>query len=143
MRANRRRDTLPEMRVRRLLHARGLRYLVDVAPAGIKAKADIVFTRRKIAVFIDGCFWHQCERHGPVPRANAEYWAPKLARNVERDRQVNQELTELGWEVLRYWEHEDPAAIADSITAKWAERVPDVSPHQARQIAQMTERTAP
>lgn len=143
MRANRRRDTLPELRVRRILHARGLRYLVDTAPAGIRAKADIVFTRRKIAVFIDGCFWHQCEIHGTLPRANADYWTSKLARNVKRDRLVNRELAEIGWEVLRYWEHEDPTAIADSIAAEWVKRVPDASPHPVRQIGRTIEQTAP
>ena len=122
MRANRRRDTLPELRVRKLLHTRGLRYRVDFAPTGGRNRADIVFTRQRIAVFIDGCFWHRCELHGTFPKANAGYWLPKLERNVERDLRVSEALSSSGWLVLRFWEHEDPAEVADLIEKAWAIR---------------------
>lgn len=124
MRGNRRRDTSPELRVRRLLHAAGLRYRVDVAPleSDRRRKADIVFTRLKIAVFVDGCFWHGCPAHFAVPRANADYWAPKIARNRERDRQTVARLDAAGWLALRYWEHEEPATVANAIARAVAQR---------------------
>lgn len=116
MQANRRRDTRPELAVRRLLHARGLRYRVDLAvERGIRSRPDIVFTRWRIAIYIDGCFWHGCPEHGTQPRANADYWTPKLERNIERDVAVAAALREAGWTVLRFWEHEDPVAVADAI----------------------------
>lgn len=116
MRANRRRDTVPELSVRRLLHARGLRYRVDyrLAPPH-RTRADIVFTRRGLAVFIDGCFWHGCPEHASQPKRNSDYWGPKLARNIERDRETDAVLRELGWTVLRFWEHENPAEVAEAI----------------------------
>jgi DNA mismatch endonuclease (patch repair protein) len=117
MQSNRGRDTAPEIRVRRLLHAAGLRYRIDFSPLGERRRADIVFTRRRIAVFIDGCYWHGCPEHATLPRRNADYWLPKLARNTERDRETNEVLTAAGWLVLRYWEHEDPAAVANAIVA--------------------------
>jgi DNA mismatch endonuclease (patch repair protein) len=75
-----------------------------------------VFTRQKVAVFIDGCFWHGCPEHATVPKRNGDYWLPKLARNIERDRETDLTLRDAGWRVLRYWEHEAPAVVADSIT---------------------------
>lgn len=116
MRSNRGRDTSLELRVRRELHRRGLRYRVDIAPiAGLRSRADIVFTRRHIAVYLDGCFWHGCPVHGVTPTTNGEYWVPKLARNKERDAQANLALEDAGWAVLRFWEHEDTASVADVI----------------------------
>jgi DNA mismatch endonuclease (patch repair protein) len=116
MLSNKARDTKPELAVRRLLHARGLRYRVDHRPImEVRSRADIAFTRRKIAVFIDGCFWHVCPIHATHPKANAEYWAPKLARNVERDAEVTVKLEAAGWTVLRYWEHEAPGDVAAAI----------------------------
>ena len=83
MRANRRRDTGPELALRRELHRRGLRYRVDHAPiAGLRCRADIVFTRARVAVFVDGCFWHACPEHGNIPTANREWWQAKLELNV-------------------------------------------------------------
>jgi DNA mismatch endonuclease (patch repair protein) len=118
MLGNRARDTKPELAVRRLLHARGLRYRVDFRPSPqSRGRADIVFTRRKIAVFIDGCFWHGCPLHATHPKTNVDYWAPKLARNIERDVESTVRLRELGWTVLRFWEHEPPAAVAAAIEA--------------------------
>jgi DNA mismatch endonuclease (patch repair protein) len=113
MLGNRRRDTKPELAVRRLLHARGLRYRVDYPlPFDRRRRADIVFTRRKVVVFIDGCFWHSCPDHGTRPASNVEYWEPKLRRNHERDLETTERLSHDGWAVLRFWEHEDPLAIA-------------------------------
>lgn len=115
MQSNRRRDTSPEIAVRRLLYQAGLRYRVDHAPLGGRRRADIVFTRKQIAVFIDGCFWHGCPQHATIPKANRDYWLPKLQRNIERDRETDTILGENGWTVLRYWEHEDIEAVAEAI----------------------------
>lgn len=115
MRSNRRRDTLPELAVRRRLHAAGLRYRVDFAPLGGRRRADIVFTRQHVAEFIDGCYWHGCPDHATFPKRNSDYWLPKLARNVERDRETDQSLREAGWTVLRFWEHESPDDVARRI----------------------------
>ena len=115
MRSNRRRDTSPELAVRRLLHAAGLRYRVDFAPLGGRRRADIVFTRQHVAEFIDGCYWHGCPDHATFPKRNSDYWLPKLARNVERDRETDQSLREAGWTVLRFWEHESPDDVARRI----------------------------
>lgn len=115
MRSNRRRDTSPELAVRRRLHAAGLRYRVDFAPLGGRRRADIVFTRQHVAEFIDGCYWHGCPDHATFPKRNSDYWLPKLARNVERDRETDQSLREAGWTVLRFWEHESPDDVARRI----------------------------
>ena len=101
-------DTQPELLLRRALHRLGLRYRVHLRPArGIRRQADIVFTRAKVAVFVDGCFWHRCPQHGTEPKANAAWWKVKLDRNVDRDRETDQVLTAAGWTVIRVWEHED------------------------------------
>jgi DNA mismatch endonuclease (patch repair protein) len=108
MRANRRTDTKPEMALRRALHGRGYRYRkdyrLDLAP-GQRVRPDIAFTARRVAVFVDGCFWHACPEHGTKPAANTWYWDPKLRRNVERDRAADAALAAAGWEVVRVWEH--------------------------------------
>ena len=109
MKSNRRRDTRPELAIRRLLHACGYRYRVDFAPwSNKRRRADIVFTRRRLAVFIDGCFWHGCPEHGTIPASHVEYWEPKLARNVERDAETTAMAEAEGWRVLRIWEHVSP-----------------------------------
>jgi DNA mismatch endonuclease (patch repair protein) len=118
MRGNRRRDTALEMVVRRALHAKGLRYRVDYAPLpGLRSRADIVFARARVAIYLDGCFWHGCPQHGTTPVANAEYWVPKLQRNRERDAATTQTLCDNGWIVLRFWEHEHPSAVVERITS--------------------------
>ncbi len=92
---------------------------VDVAPLkGLRRRADLVFTRRRLAVFVDGCFWHRCPLHGTAPRNNAAWWQAKLDRNVERDRDTDAALAASGWAVARVWEHEDAAAAADSVQAR-------------------------
>lgn len=117
MLANRRRDTSIELAVRRLLHAAGARYRVDFAPdpTNRRRRADIVFARAKVAVFMDGCFWHGCPEHFVPPRSNTEYWGPNIARNMERDRETTERLEALGWTVMRFWEHEDPLEAAGTI----------------------------
>jgi DNA mismatch endonuclease (patch repair protein) len=122
MRGNRRVDTGPEPQVRSLLHASGFRYRTDyrLDVPGARVRPDIVFTRRRLAVFIDGCFWHRCPEHGTSPRANTHYWAPKLERNVARDQRVDQALRVAGWTVLRIWEHVVPAEAAAQIIATLA-----------------------
>lgn len=116
MRANKRRDTSTELAVRHELHSRGLRYRVDFAPLpSLRRRADIVFTRARIAVFIDGCFWHGCPIHGTAPKRNADYWGPKLAANVARDRDTDSRLSAAEWIVARFWEHESPTTVADAI----------------------------
>ena len=126
MRANRGRDTGPEMRVRRLLHGLGLRYRVDLAPlpGSRRRRADVVFTRARVAVFIDGCFWHGCPEHCRPPRTNADFWRSKLLRNQERDAETDALLVAEGWVVLRFWEHEDPAVVAGRIVDVVRERRP-------------------
>jgi DNA mismatch endonuclease (patch repair protein) len=109
MKGNRRVDTKPELALRSALHAAGLRFRKDFqirTSAGSRVKADIVFTRSRIAVFVDGCFWHGCPEHGNTPKANTGYWGPKLARNKQRDKRVSNELRADGWSVIRIWEHE-------------------------------------
>lgn len=119
-RGNRRRDTAPEVRIRSALHRAGLRFRKDrvIDLSDRRVRADIVFTRRRVAVFIDGCFWHRCPYHGRTPASNTAYWVPKLQRNVERDREVTAALSEAGWHVIRIWEHEPvPQAVERIIEA--------------------------
>lgn len=111
-----RRDTKPELALRRELWSRGLRYRVDIAPLPkMRRRADVVFTKAKVAVYVDGCFWHSCPEHATVPKSNRHWWVEKLAANVRRDRDTDQQLRESGWEVARVWEHEDPVAAADVV----------------------------
>ncbi len=108
---------MPELAVRKRIHTAGLRYRVDFAPLGGRRRADIVFTRKRIAVFIDGCYWHGCPQHATFPKRNSDYWLPKLQRNVERDRDTDRLLRKAGWIVLRFWEHERPDDVARRIVA--------------------------
>jgi DNA mismatch endonuclease (patch repair protein) len=121
MRANRRSDTKPEIALRRALHARGYRYRKDFRldlGGGVRVRPDIVFTARKIAVFVDGCFWHVCPEHGREPTSNEWYWTPKLRRNVDRDRAADAALKAAGWGVVRLWEHEPlPSAVNTVVQA--------------------------
>ncbi|MCJ1715418.1 very short patch repair endonuclease [Curtobacterium sp. VKM Ac-2922] len=119
-----RRDTAPELALRRALHARGLRYFVDRrVSTATRCRADIVFPRARIAVFVDGCFWHHCDQHIHLPKANAELWRTKLLANRQRDAHHDAVLRSEGWKVLRVWEHEDPDAAADRVERelqRWA-----------------------
>jgi DNA mismatch endonuclease (patch repair protein) len=122
MRANRRSNTSPERALRSELHRRGLRFRKDLRVEVRQgwARPDVVFTRQKLAVFVDGCFWHRCGSHGRMPKSNQAYWAPKLARNVERDRRDDRELEECGWRVLRFFEHVSPPEAAGAIARELA-----------------------
>ncbi len=116
MARQRRRDTAPEVALRRELHARGRRFRVDLAVPGLpRRRSDVAFTRRRVAVFVDGCFWHDCPVHRTTPVTNGTWWAEKLRRNTERDRETTDHLRALGWTVLRFWEHEDPRSCADAV----------------------------
>lgn len=118
MQAQRTRDTAPEIAVRRLLHAAGLRYRVDRPPLpGWRGRADLVFGPARVAVYVDGCFWHGCPEHSRIPRSNHAYWDPKLAANQARDRATDARLAAAGWAVVRVWEHEDPALVAVRVKA--------------------------
>lgn len=117
-----RRDTQPELSVRRILHSRGVRYRVNAVPEpGMRCKADLAWRGLRLAVFIDGCFWHGCPEHATRPKANEAWWAEKLDGNMLRDRRTDRELTHRGWTVLRFWEHEDPSSVADVICAALTE----------------------
>ena len=114
MRGNKRTDTLPEQALRSALHAAGLRFRKDhrLDVGGLTMRPDVVFTRAKVAVFVDGCFWHSCPVHGTTPRRNADYWLPKLSRNVQRDQAQVAALRAAGWTPVRIWEH---APLAESV----------------------------
>lgn len=114
----RRRDTAAELALRRLLHASGLRYRVAFPVPGQRRRTiDVAFTRARVAVFVDGCFWHGCPEHGTRPQANSEWWTTKLAANQARDRDTDRLLAELGWTVIRVWEHEPPEVAVEGIKA--------------------------
>lgn len=119
MRANRRRDSGPELALRSALHALGLRYRVDqrIDAPPRRPRPDVVFSRARVAVFVDGCFWHACPVHGELPVANRQFWQDKLSANVARDRADDLALVQAGWVVVRVWEHEDPAEAAQEIVA--------------------------
>lgn len=116
-RGNRRVDSRPEVALRSKLHRRGFRFRKDllVQAAGVRVHVDIAFTRARLAVFLDGCFWHSCPQHGRAPQENESYWVPKLRANRKRDRVVNQALSADEWQVVRVWEHEPVAEAADKI----------------------------
>ena len=116
MKAAKPRDTAPEIAIRSALHKKGLRYRIDVKPLKeLNRRADIVFRPTKVAVFVDGCFWHGCPIHGTQAKANAEFWRRKIKRNKERDADTNKRLENSGWKVIRVWEHEDPIEASEKI----------------------------
>lgn len=118
MRNTPRRDTPFEVAVRKQAHALGLRYRVDRGVPGVtRGRPDLVFAGRRVAVFLDGCFWHSCPIHRSTPATNREWWAAKLKANADRDERHRRELEGAGWTVLRFWEHEDPATVAADIAA--------------------------
>ena len=116
-------DTTVEIALRRELHGLGLRYRVNLR--GLPGTPDIAFTRTKIAVFVDGCFWHRCPDHGVMPKSNTDWWRTKLDGNVERDGRKDRELESMGWLPVHVWEHENPAIAAEGIFKKWKSRLPD------------------
>ncbi len=118
MQSNRRVDTKPEVAFRSMLHRAGLRFRKDryIRFERRGVKVDIVFPTQRVAVFIDGCFWHRCPEHATTPSRNHDYWMAKFQRNMTRDAANNRELAQLGWQVLRVWEHE----VKDSELAQHA-----------------------
>lgn len=124
MMGNRSRDTKPELIVRRYLHGSGLRYRVHVRPiADWNRRADIVFPKAKIAVFVNGCFWHGCPRHFTAPKTNENYWTPKIKRNKERDAETFARLKSEGWLVIPIWEHEDLVEISMKVAIRIRKRI--------------------
>ncbi len=116
MQANRGRDTKPELAVRSAVHRRGIRFRVSTRPQPeLPRTADLVLRKTKIAVFVDGCYWHGCPEHHTRPATNAQYWTDKIAGNMERDVETTDYLQRAGWTVLRFWEHEDAESVADTI----------------------------
>lgn len=126
MQGQRSRDTAPELALRRELHRRGLRYRLDrPIVRGTRRRVDIVFGPSKVAVLVDGCFWHGCAEHGShVPRVNEWYWPDKIAGNKARDADTDARLSDDGWLVIRVWEHEDPVAAAERIAVEVRGRRP-------------------
>jgi len=120
MSRQRRTGTAPEMALRRALHARGLRFRVHRRIG--TTRPDVVFTRARIAVFVMGDFWHSCPRHATRPKANADWWAAKLAANTARDEHQRDELHAAGWLVVWVWECEDAAVAAASVHRRWQTR---------------------
>jgi DNA mismatch endonuclease (patch repair protein) len=111
-----RKDTKPELELRRALHRRGLRYRVQLkVPGNNRRTIDIAFPRARLAVYVDGCFWHGCPEHHVLPQANSEWWTWKVERNQSRDRDTDRQLAEQGWAVLRVWEHEHVGSAAERI----------------------------
>ncbi|WP_433612582.1 very short patch repair endonuclease [Dactylosporangium sp. CA-139114] len=106
------------MRIRRAVHALGLRYRVGIRPVPtLRRTADLVFTRVRVAVFVDGCYWHGCPAHHRPSRLNADFWEAKIAKNRERDAETDARLREANWTVVRIWEHEDPILGAERVRA--------------------------
>lgn len=123
MSRQRRTGTDPEMAIRRLLHRAGLRYRVDAPLPGLpRRRADLLFTSIRLAVFIDGCFWHACPIHATAPKSNADWWRAKLTANVARDRDTDRQMNEMDWLVLRFWEHQDPVGVVATVATAVRER---------------------
>lgn len=113
-----RRDTKPEVALRKALWRAGLRYRVQFKVPGLpRRRVDIAFTRQKVAIQVDGCFWHGCPEHGSQPTRNSEWWTWKIERNQTRDRDTDDRLAELGWQVIHVWEHEEPNSAAARVLA--------------------------
>jgi len=116
MQAAKPRDTAPEKALRSTLHKKGIRYRIDVKPVkDLNRRADVVFRSAKVAVFVDGCFWHGCPIHGTQSKANAGFWRNKIKQNQKRDVDTTKRLEEAGWKVIRVWEHEDPEKVSEKI----------------------------
>lgn len=114
----RRESTSPELALRRELHRRGFRYRIQHRVEGLpRRRVDIAFTKRRLAVFVDGCFWHGCPEHCVIPISNRDWWLWKFDTNARRDADTDQRLVDLGWSVVRVWEHTDVDEAADTVAA--------------------------
>ena len=123
-----RRNTKPELRLRRALHSRGLRFRVQLkVPGNARRSIDVAFTRARLAVYVDGCFWHGCPQHYVRPRTNADWWLWKIEMNQRRDYDTNAALAAAGWQVLRVWEHLDPEDAANLVERTYLARLSEVS----------------
>jgi DNA mismatch endonuclease (patch repair protein) len=124
MQGNKSRDTRPEIAVRSAVHALGMRYRVSARPLRyLRRTADLVFRSARVAVFVDGCFWHGCPEHHAPPKTNASYWAAKILGNRNRDEDTTERLCREGWTVLRFWSHEEPLSVATQIAKAVATNV--------------------
>ncbi|QVJ01861.1 very short patch repair endonuclease [Nocardiopsis eucommiae] len=129
MRANKGRDTGPELLLRSLLHARGLRYRVNARPLPELARtADVVFRKARVAVFVDGCYWHGCPEHHRPAKRRAEFWRDKIEGNQARDTDTNEKLRAQGWTVVRVWEHETPETALERVLTALDEGLEGSSP---------------
>lgn len=135
MQSNKSRDTRPEIAVRSALHREGLRFRKNVRPVPqLRCTADVVFAAARVAVFVDGCFWHACTIHGSLPRTNREWWRSKLNATRERDRLNSEVLRNAGWHVVRVWEHDDIPSVVSTVRTALASHssVGRSSPSKAR-----------
>ena len=124
MKRQRRRDTEPELALRRAMHRLGLRFFTHRQPIpGLRREADVVFPRARLAVFLDSCFWHGCPQHGTWPKANAEWWRAKIEGNMARDRETDARLNSADWLVVRVWEHENADEAAARVRRELADRL--------------------
>jgi DNA mismatch endonuclease (patch repair protein) len=136
MRGNAAPSTSPEARLRSALHRAGLRFRKHVrADASIRCRPDVIFRTERIAVFVDGCFWHGCPKHFRPPRTNATYWNAKITRNQARDRQHDEQLSAAGWKVIRVWEHDAVNVMVTQIRAAVLARREDGKAHRTRPTA--------
>ncbi|MGH3979898.1 MAG: very short patch repair endonuclease [Pseudonocardiaceae bacterium] len=117
MSRQRQRDTGPELAVRQRVHAMGLRYRVDAPLPGLRRRADMLFSGARVAVFVDGCFWHGCPQHATTPKSNTDWWREKIAANVRRDHDTDATLRSSGWEIVRIWAHEPPDIAAARVAS--------------------------
>lgn len=136
---NKSRDTKPELIVRRYLHASGLRYRVHARPIkDWNRRADIVFPRAKVAVFVNGCFWHGCPTHYIPPKTNLGYWIPKIQRNIERDAETFVRLRSEGWLVIPIWEHQDLERTAEKVATRIRNRLARLKHLESHQVSKRT-----
>ena len=130
-----RRDTKPELLLRSELHRRGMRFRVQMkVPGNNRRTVDIAFTRVRLAVYVDGCFWHGCPEHHVRPKANSDWWHWKIERNQARDRDTDKALQSLGWTVIRVWEHVEPRSAADLVAETYSKlnaQVPGLVPNDS------------
>jgi DNA mismatch endonuclease (patch repair protein) len=129
MQGNKSRDTKPEIAVRSAVHALGMRFRVSARPLrDLRRTADLVFRNARVAVFVDGCFWHGCPEHHAPPKTNAGYWATKIQGNKSRDDDTTERLRKEGWTVLRFWSHEEPQSVATQIAKVVATNIRAANP---------------